>query len=246
MTSNSYGPFHDPLGPNDPRHKVRELEDRCAQLSSQLKAKDAQLEQALEGQYAAYRQLVELERVRAFDEMARGIEHALYNALTPVEGYTELMLMDPRPLSEPHRAREYLETILAASKDARAAIPRLRELYYSTGGFDFEQHQSVSEVLSKVLTDAAAEAIEDVRSGVPPVTQAYDTETLSPREWDVLRLLSDGLKNREIADLLNVSENTVKTHIRAILSKLSLKNRTQAAAYALLDQHAYEDSRRPA
>jgi ATP/maltotriose-dependent transcriptional regulator MalT len=243
MTPNLHGPYRERMGPNDLQQRIRALEERCADLAEQLKAKDQQLEHALEGQYAAYRQLVELERVRAFDEIARGIEHALYNALTPVEGYTELMLMDPRPLGEAHRAKEYLETILAASRDARSAIPRLRELYYSTGALDFDQHQSVSEVLSKALTDAAAEALEEVKAN-PAAQAAFDTETLSPREWDVLRLLSDGLKNREIADLLNVSENTVKTHIRAILSKLSLKNRTQAAAYALLDQHAFDETRK--
>jgi len=56
----------------------------------------------------------------------------------------------------------------------------------------------------------------------------------------VLQLLTDGLKNWEIAVMLSVSENTVKRHIRAILSKLSVGNRTQAAAYALLDSQAFE------
>ena len=55
----------------------------------------------------------------------------------------------------------------------------------------------------------------------------------------MLKLLSDGLKNKEIAETLIVSENTVKTHIESILTKLSLKNRTQAAAYALLETQAY-------
>jgi signal transduction histidine kinase len=176
MTSRFQGPKS---GSDDLSKKVLELEAQCAQLEAQLKAKDQQLEHALEGQYTAYRQLVELERVRAFDEMARGIEQALYNALTPVEGYTELLLMNPFPLGNPERARDYLEAILSASREARNAIPRLRELYYSTGGGDFEQHQSVSEVLSKALNDAAGEALRTPHreTGGSP----YDTETLSPR-----------------------------------------------------------------
>ncbi|MEE8518441.1 MAG: response regulator transcription factor [Dehalococcoidia bacterium] len=58
------------------------------------------------------------------------------------------------------------------------------------------------------------------------------SDDLSPREWDVLNHLSNGMSNREIADSLVVSENTVKTHMRSILTKLHLKNRTQAASYA--------------
>ena len=56
----------------------------------------------------------------------------------------------------------------------------------------------------------------------------------------MLKLLSDGLKNREIAVMLSVLENTVKTHIKAILAKLSVDNRTQAAAYALFDAQTFE------
>jgi DNA-binding NarL/FixJ family response regulator len=67
----------------------------------------------------------------------------------------------------------------------------------------------------------------------PASTAADDgADDLSGREWDVLSLLADGLSNREIADRLVLSENTVKTHMRAILTKLHLKNRIQAAAYA--------------
>ena len=55
---------------------------------------------------------------------------------------------------------------------------------------------------------------------------------LSPREREVLALLADGLRNREIAERLVVSEATVKTHVRHILEKLRLRNRAEAAAFA--------------
>ena len=56
---------------------------------------------------------------------------------------------------------------------------------------------------------------------------------LTAREQQVLQLVAQGRTNREIADKLVVSENTVKNHLRNILAKLHLENRVQAAAYAL-------------
>jgi NarL family two-component system response regulator LiaR len=55
---------------------------------------------------------------------------------------------------------------------------------------------------------------------------------LSDREFEVLRLLADGLGNAEIATQLTISEKTVKSHVSNILSKLHLADRTQAAIYA--------------
>ncbi len=57
-------------------------------------------------------------------------------------------------------------------------------------------------------------------------------EDLSPREREVLELLAHGLKNREIAERLFLSEATVKTHVRHLLDKLRLRNRAEAAAFA--------------
>jgi DNA-binding NarL/FixJ family response regulator len=56
---------------------------------------------------------------------------------------------------------------------------------------------------------------------------------LSQREVEVLCLLAAGRSNREIADTLCISLNTVATHVRNILAKTDAANRTEAAAYAL-------------
>jgi len=58
-------------------------------------------------------------------------------------------------------------------------------------------------------------------------------DDLSQREVEVLRLLAAGKSNREIADALCISLNTVATHVRNILTKTGTANRTEAAAYAL-------------
>ena len=56
---------------------------------------------------------------------------------------------------------------------------------------------------------------------------------LTNREVDVLKLVARGLTNRQIADQLSITTRTVHAHVRSILSKLQLANRTQVALYAL-------------
>ncbi len=58
-------------------------------------------------------------------------------------------------------------------------------------------------------------------------------DPLTERELDVLRLVAEGRSNKEIAELLVITEMTVRTHVSNILSKLHLASRTQAALYAL-------------
>jgi len=56
---------------------------------------------------------------------------------------------------------------------------------------------------------------------------------LSPREMQILQYVTRGLCNKEIAFSLGISHQTVKNHMMAILHKLNIKDRTQAAVYAL-------------
>jgi NarL family two-component system response regulator LiaR len=59
------------------------------------------------------------------------------------------------------------------------------------------------------------------------------TEDLTPREIEVVRLLAAGQSNKEIADALAIGEETVKTHVGRVLSKLNADNRAQAVIQAL-------------
>lgn len=81
---------------------------------------------------------------------------------------------------------------------------------------------------------AAKLVAEFARMGAPGAgasgpAQSLLLEPLSSRERDVLRCLADGLSNKEIGRRLSISEGTVKNHMSAVLSKLQVLDRTQAA-----------------
>jgi NarL family two-component system response regulator LiaR len=66
------------------------------------------------------------------------------------------------------------------------------------------------------------------------------TSQLTERETEVLRLIAKGLNNKDISDRLFLSEGTVRNHVSAILAKLGVSDRTQAAVIAI--QHGLSDS----
>ncbi len=75
----------------------------------------------------------------------------------------------------------------------------------------------------------------------PQQPAAYQT-VLTRREMEVIRLLSEGISDKEIASRLIISVRTVKNHVHNILEKLQLQNRFQAASYALRKGLMKEDS----
>jgi len=80
---------------------------------------------------------------------------------------------------------------------------------------------------AKILDEFARMAREGTGRPVGP------EDELTDRERDVLRLVAEGATNREIASTLYVSENTVSFHMKNILAKLHVKNRAQAAVFAI-------------
>jgi len=81
--------------------------------------------------------------------------------------------------------------------------------------------------LDAAVARLLAQRMRDKRSGREPV------EPLTDRERDVLRLVGQGMSNKEIAAALFITERTARTYVSNILGKLGLASRTQAALYAV-------------
>ena len=96
-------------------------------------------------------------------------------------------------------------------------------------------------LLKNMRRGTLIEAVRAVAAGqryLPPATAArlvegMESERLTARELDVLKLLAQGHRNREIADSLGLAEPTVKIHVNNLLRKLQVKDRTEAAVVAL-------------
>ncbi len=80
------------------------------------------------------------------------------------------------------------------------------------------------------LADTLRNLVNEARS-----TASHLPARLSPREIDVLKLVAKGLINKEIADRLNISFNTVLTHRRNISTKLGIKSTSGLGVYALIN-----------
>jgi DNA-binding NarL/FixJ family response regulator len=125
----------------------------------------------------------------------------------------------------------------------RGQFPEARIIMLTTFEGDVEIQRALEAgarayLLKTTPPREVAEAIRQVHAGkkrVPPEIAARLAEHLSddeltPREIEVLQRISGGNRNKEIADLLFISEETVKVHIKHIMDKLGAKDRTQAVA----------------
>jgi two-component system, NarL family, response regulator len=128
----------------------------------------------------------------------------------------------------------------------RSVFPAARLICLSTYGGDEDirraMHAGAASYLTKdVLHDDLLKAVRAVAAGqsyLPEqVLSALQAQVpgpiLSARELEVLELIVKGLANKQIAYVLNIAEHTVKNHVKSILDKLDVEDRTQAATAAI-------------
>jgi DNA-binding NarL/FixJ family response regulator len=112
----------------------------------------------------------------------------------------------------------YLTTISAAEEIGTAVREILKGLFY------------VSPVVTRGMVDAAKKPA--VRRPVAPPPPSLVNELLTPRELDTVRLVAQGLSNKEIALHLGVSVTTVRTHLNKAYDKLGSESRVELALLA--------------
>jgi DNA-binding NarL/FixJ family response regulator len=134
---------------------------------------------------------------------------------------------------------EVIEHIKAESPNARMIV-----LSYHEGDVDIQRALDAgaqSYVLKGMAREELLAAIRIVHHGkrrlparvAQTLAEHIPRDMLSPREIQVLSLISAGKRNKEIAAELSIAENTVKMHVRNILTKLQASDRTEAVTIAL-------------
>ena len=188
----------------------------------------------------------DIELVGEASDGAEAVERAL-------EIMPDIVLMDVRM---PKRSG------IEATTQIREVLPDAKILMLTMSDEEADLYEAIKAgasgyLLKEISIEEVADAIRSVRAGqsrISPsmasklltefaaISKATDerpqmpTPRLTDREMEVLRLVAQGLNNRDIAKQLFISENTVKNHIRNILEKLHLHSRMEAVVYAVREK----------
>ena len=176
------------------------------------------------------------ERVRPLLEPFSGMNLIAGHLLLPFGSADRYLALLDHVLGRP-TAREHFERALEMDRRMESLVHEAETLR------SFAAHlESLGESVESAELGRRGRAIAErigLRRRFPLEDQGNgaavpfaEGELLSPRETDVLRLLALGMSNREIGDELMISANTAANHVRSILMKTGLANRTQAAVYA--------------
>ena len=148
---------------------------------------------------------------------------------------------------------------IEAARQIRDVSPSTKVLMLTVSDEEEDLYEAIKAgangyLLKEISVEEVAEAIRSVMHGDSRITPSMASKllnefntlakraderkqvpgpTLTNRELEVLRLVAKGMSNREVADELYISENTVKNHVRNILEKLHLHSRMEAVLFAI-------------
>lgn len=153
------------------------------------------------------------------------------------EAAADVIVLDLQLRAEPGLVREWLEDFLSLAPVVVLGPEPDSEIFNT-----ILRAGAGAMLPTQVSEDQIVQAIRSVAAGlmvfgsnfIPQRSEESETlEALTPRESEVLQLLSEGLGNKEIASRLHISEHTIKFHIRSILGKLGASSRTEAVSRGL-------------
>lgn len=153
------------------------------------------------------------------------LKEALATADANVQADVDVVVWDEREPSAPGPAP--ILALVSAAAEARQALQ-------SGARGALSRSAPPHSIAPAALAVAAGHWVVDESFGrallaAPPPPPAPRVETwLTPREQEVLELMSEGLSNRDIADRLGISRHTAKFHVNAVLDKLGAASRTEA------------------
>lgn len=128
----------------------------------------------------------------------------------------------------------------------RGEFPEARIIMLSMSQGDREIHRALragaaAYLLKSMPNEQILSVIRDVHAGRTPVpsevavrlAEHAGDDDLTPRELDVLRLIRDGCRNKQIADVLDIAETTVTFHVKNLVEKLGANDRAHAVTIAI-------------
>lgn len=130
-----------------------------------------------------------------------------------------------------------IKIIAVTSMPEISWIDRAKKIGIDSFWYKEVSEKTILEIIERTLAGESIypEETPEVKLGLTKSTE------LTPREIQVLRLLTTGVGNDEIAERLNISQNTVKTHIKHLLDKTGFTSRTQLAIQARITGFVIED-----
>ncbi len=172
----------------------------------------------LAGSYGTVAGLLSFARNAELDVMVIDSDSISDLLLEPMEDTAIVLLteiIDPRTIA--HLLRSGVRAILSRESDPDEVLSGI-----------YAAHDGMV-----LLNTSVAESLTAVYGDQPLDTEAESSEEITSRESEVLRMLAEGLVNKDIAARLGISEHTVKFHISSILNKLGASTRTEAVTLGI-------------
>jgi len=148
----------------------------------------------------------------------------------------DISLIDLQPEMPASTTRDWLEELLEVTSIV-LLVPEpepgvVNQIRRAGVGGVLQSNASSEQIVQAIKSVASGLMVFD-RALAPQSPDDEPLEQLTPRESEVLRLLANGLGNKEIAVKLSISEHTIKFHIHSILGKLGAASRTEAVTRGL-------------